>query len=174
MLKETGNHVHFSPLFIYINARRLKKPFGVLNDHGISLKYCMKAMERYGICEEEHWPYNEELVNTRPPPLVYERAYQYTIVPKALPINVKAFKTALVRGELPMVGLYLHPSAGEEVIRNDGRIPLPDANSITAKKSSWHSVVFVGYDDVKKHFIVRNSWSARWVRREEFPFRTGL
>lgn len=174
MKRETGCHVNVSCLFIYHNARRLKRPYGVLNDHGVSLKYCVKAVEKYGFCEEEHWPYNEELVNTRPPQLVYERANQYTIAPKALPINIKSFKAALVRDELPMVAIYLYPSAGEDVIRNEGRIPLPDANSITAKTSPWHSVVFVGYDDVSKHFIVRNSWSARWVRRDEYSLRVDL
>lgn len=47
--------------------------------------------------------------------------------------------------------------------RNKGHVPMPKADAKTRNTHGWHAMLCVGYSDIDRVFIVRNSWGREWV-----------
>ena len=132
---------------------------------------CNKQLKDYGTVNEEEWQYNDDTEDTEhqgPPPenCFYTKRY-YSNQPvyiRELSI-INDIKTILLGSNIvsaaPVtIGFALYESFNSYSTRRTGwvTIPLPE-EEITG----YHAMLIVGWDDVDKVFIVRNSWSTSWA-----------
>lgn len=153
--------VNPSRLFIYYNERVIAGD--VADDSGACLADGIKALQTYGACDEADYPYHDDKVrfSEPPPPELYEKAKANVVVQFE---NIKAdhdhIKAALA-SDLPVaLGLTLYDSFETREVARNGRVPMPN----TSKESclGGHAVLFIGFDEDEKVWIVRNSWGAGW------------
>lgn len=73
--------------------------------------------------------------------------------------GLKEIKHCLSEG-YPVASLFnVYPSMFDVFVYRSGEIPLPEA---LEKPIGQHSMAIVGFDDDKRHLIVKNSWSKSW------------
>jgi C1A family cysteine protease len=69
--------------------------------------------------------------------------------------NLREFLYALAEGFPFIFGFSVYDSFESQEVSRTGIVPLPrDSESFLG----GHAVLAVGYDQIKRHFIVRNSW----------------
>ncbi len=160
---------NFAPsrMFIYYNERALQR--ATHHHGGANLRAGLRAVQRYGVCPERHWPYrdDEKLLHERPSDDCYEEArhhkiYSYrriTIGHNGHSVFLEHLKSCLYEG-CPFVFAFLvHKSFESDQVGNTGMMPLPEPREAVI---TYHAVVGVGYDDEKRHILVRNSWGPSW------------
>jgi len=156
----------FSPsrLFIYYNERAMEGNEGT--DAGAMIRDGIKSLHKIGTCSEAEWPYNVDVFTTKPPESAYanagkERAQEYARVPQTLE-DMKA----CIAGGFPFAfGFTVFSSFMTEQVASSGYMTMP---SLYDSVLGGHAVMAVGYDDEKKHFIVRNSWGEEWGTKGYF------
>lgn len=158
-IKQKNTHLFMpSRLFIYYNTRIF---CGDLHsDGGGTLRDAVKALVTYGACEETLWPYNENKVLIKPTSKCYiegrrNKALKYAAVSQ----NLIALKTALYNGFPVIFGFQVYESFESEEVATTGIMPMPQEGENVI---GGHAVTFVGYDDDKQMFKVRNSWGLSW------------
>ena len=73
--------------------------------------------------------------------------------------KIREIKSCLSEG-YPVASLFrLFPSLFDVFVYRSGEIPVPSDKETAV---GTHALTIVGYDDSKKSFIVRNSWSKSW------------
>ncbi|BAY22660.1 hypothetical protein NIES2100_24230 [Calothrix sp. NIES-2100] len=173
--KSSESYTDSSALFLYRVTRNLMQREG---DSGASVRDTIKAMVAFGVCPEEHWPYNEEKFDEEPTAFCYSFAENYKTIKYfrldygqisryTLLCQVKV----LLASEIPCIfGFTLYNSVYDEANVLKGHIPLPNKRS---KVIGGHTVVAVGYHDRKMienenglpskgALLIRNSWGTRW------------
>jgi len=147
-----------SRLFIYYNERAMEGSEKI--DAGAMIRDGIKSLHKIGTCSEKEWPYNIDLFAAKPPTSAYshaanERAEKYSRVPQTL-----KDMQACIAGGFPFVfGFTVFDSFMSEQVRSSGYMTMPCLHD---SMLGGHAVLAVGYDDKKKHFIVRNSWGEEW------------
>jgi C1A family cysteine protease len=156
LLRKTGaGAMDLSRLFVYYNTRRLRGD--IMNDTGATIAECMAALLAYGAPDETLWPYSDtHLWQTEPPDEIYQQALflenlQYTRVAPGAGVQ------AALAAEIPVCfGIFL-PSSVYEMAANNGDMSIAGRLSSTAD-AGGHAMLIVGYDQLRSHYIVRNSW----------------
>ena len=155
---------NLSRLFIYYNERALEG--SVDQDSGAEIRDGIKTLATYGVCNETVWPYNVDQFTIKPSAQCYTSAlpdviHSYYSLDAATPaqtlINIK---TAIASGEPVSFGFDVYDSFESDTVAQTGIMSIPDTT--TESIQGGHAVVFVGYDDAKQWFIVRNSWGTNW------------
>ena len=149
-----------SRLFIYYNARlRAGKE---IKDAGSHIQYAVDSLMKIGACKESTWPYDLKSVNVKPHTESYEVAANFKIEKtKFVPVNLDAWKASLAEGYPIVFGVALFPSF-DTCNKNKGVVPMPSPDEASRSAHGLHAMLCVGYSDVDKMFIVRNSWGERW------------
>jgi C1A family cysteine protease len=147
-----------SRLFLYYNERKLEND--IPDDAGALLSDGIQCLLNYGICSESEWPYDINQFATKPPNSCYTDALNH----KALNVtNINntelSMKNALFSGYPFVVGIAVYASFETQTVANTGLVPMPTIND---QLLGGHAVVCVGYNDNKKHWIMRNSWGSSW------------
>lgn len=154
-----------SRLFIYYNERVLG---GNINrDSGAYLRNGIKAMVKWGVCEETLWPYIKENFRVKPSAEAYGDAVKSPIKEYLRLDNriIGQLKECLATGHGFVFGFAVYPSFETREVAKTGIVPMPgDHESMIG----GHAVFCVGYDDEKEHFIVRNSWGDDWGDKGHF------
>lgn len=156
-----------SRLFIFYNQR--SRQIALHQGTGVNLREGLKAVRQHGVCPEHHWPYRNEFsaIHIRPPARAYEAAQPHKILSyRRLTMGqhsparfVHLLKSCLAEG-FPFVFAFLvHESFESEEVRRSGVMPLPEHRE---SRITMHAVMAVGYDDHRKHVLVRNSWGPSW------------
>ena len=178
--KKDGQDIYASRLFIYYNGRVKENNDPNVTDSGCSMTCAIEALEEYGVCLENIWPYDISQVNVRPSAEAYQSAKPHKIT-EALQINIdlNEMKTCLAQGYPFAFGLKLYKSFDDAV--DTGVVPIPNVSDggrqsdgrstfsiIIFQRSilfsfSSHALLAVGYSDQSQSFIVRNSWGVNWV-----------
>lgn len=159
LIRYRGRQV-FDPsrLFLYYNTRLLKNMVEV--DDGGSLREALKALNIYGMCPEDMWPYETRLFSNRPPYRAYKFGRKHkSITYFRVPQELSQLKQCLIDGYLFAFGMCVHQTFESESVRETGIIPMPQASD---RILGGHAVCAVGFDDQKEVFIVRNSWGEQW------------
>jgi len=147
-----------SRLFIYYNTRALKNK--VLSDEGGSLRDALKAIHSYGVCPEEMWPYDITSYTAKPPHHVYQYGENYdSIVYFRVPQLVSHLCQCLMDGCLFAFGISVYSNFETDIANNGGYISLPTDSDMYL---GGHAVCAVGFDNIKRVFIIRNSWGLNW------------
>ena len=175
----------YSRLFVYYNIR---EPYPQLRDRdgGAYLSDGFKSVYYWGVCEEKLWPYNPDLVNTKPSATAYERAKEYKVKEYARIDGVGAFKSQsgidshliilhLLQEGFP-IAIAIHLSYRFGSMPNDFEHQLEYYQGVQGGEPFFnHAMLIVGYDSESDSYIIQNSWGREWgaeglcvIKREVF------
>lgn len=147
----------FSAAFLYYIERQFDNTLDQ-GDCGSMGRSAVKMMNNFGVCLEAEDPY-----------IVGDFGRAPTAEQSASALNFKAgayhrlgfadMKSCLASGYVFAVGFNVYESF-ESNIGSDGMMPVPDIKH--EELLGGHEVLFIGYDDSKAAYKVRNSWGSDW------------
>jgi C1A family cysteine protease len=147
-----------SRLFVYYNERAAEGT--VATDAGAELYDGVASLKKYGVCEEEDWPYVEAMFSVKPPAACYTSALKAQVLVAAnIPDTLAGMKQSLALSFPFVVGFVVYESFESPGVAATGMMPMPQPGE---KVLGGHAVLVVGYDDSMSRFIVRNSWGEGW------------
>lgn len=160
----------FSERFTYFDTRVNIEKSSALEDNGAYLRDTLKSLVKNGTCLEKTWNY---LTNGQcnfseiPSTVAIEEAkkYQartYSNIPVGTTLAerkncLETLRILLQKGNLFVGGFTCYSNLYKGL---SGNILLPDKK--IDKIIGGHAVCFVGYDDNRKVFKFKNSWSSSW------------
>ncbi|UJR16673.1 hypothetical protein I4U23_003573 [Adineta vaga] len=151
-----------SRLFLYYNGQRKEQQTRHVQDLGVHQRSVALSMRKYGLCEEEFWPYRRRLLNKQPSSTAYRQASKYTVVLLSVPITIEAIETCL-HNQIPVPIDIIMDDETEQIIQtNNGFLKMGKLKNSIIDKENLHTVVIVGYDRDERYFIMRNSWGVGW------------
>jgi hypothetical protein len=147
-----------SRLFLYYNERVLLN--NVSQDTGAYLSDGILTLQKYGLCQETSWPYNISQFTVKPPESCYTEALDHiALTVQNIDNTLNEMQTSLALNEPFVVGIAVYSSFQTLLVARTGMVPMP------SKKDTFlggHAIVCVGYDNIKKLWIMRNSWGTSW------------
>lgn len=147
-----------SRLYIYYNARLLEGATGF--DGGAQIRDGVKGVVRYGAPPEDAWVYDTDRVLATPPQDAYDLGKLDLLLGyQRVNQSIDDLRHALARSEPFIFGFSVYESFEGPQVAGTGQLELPAAGEALV---GGHAVLGVGYDDVSRVFIVRNSWSDAW------------
>jgi C1A family cysteine protease len=165
-LKQNNAEVFMpSRLFIYYNERRMEN--SIDTDSGAQIADGMKSINVYGVCEEHRYPYIVDNFRECPDDELYAEAKLAHSVNYAqiylneTDVNSRCdhLKSALVAGFPIVFGFTVFQSFETDEVAQTGNVQVPTPNET---ELGGHAVCAVGFDDVRRVFIVKNSWGSKW------------
>lgn len=164
MARKRGWNMRFSPRYLWNLGRKME---GTVDQNvGMYLEDAIKVMDNLGMMPEEQYPFmtvdpenrNFASVLTQlPSNAQIEQAKKFRISQGWERItSVHAMKKALSEGKPVVFAMMVFSNIGDAV---NGVIPLPGPND---EPVGGHAIVAVGYDNVRRQIIFRNSWGAEW------------
>jgi C1A family cysteine protease len=147
-----------SKLFLYFCTRDAEN--ATTSDTGGQIRDAVKCLNKQGICTTDFWQYDETKVFERPGDAAYQDASHFK-VGEYIGVNVKlnAIKQVLANGFPIIFGTTIFSSFEGKKVEKNGKVPYPKKEE---KMLGGHAMCIVGYDDVKRIFIVQNSWGVVW------------
>lgn len=144
-LTQDKNQV-FSPEFIYHFSRILENTS--YKDNGVSIRSALKAMKKWGVCIEELFPYDPDMIDREPNKEAILNARNYRIDKYySIRNGLYSMKSYLYTHRLPiLMGLTIFPSAKNKSVKKNGIIPIP----YNEQPEGQHCVLVVGYKTVDK------------------------
>ena len=152
-----------SRLFIYYYTRYLMRT--VKKDSGVDNRSLMKALSKYGACDESLWPYDISKFKIKPPKACINSALdhqvkEYTAINQTLP----DLKSCIAQGHPFLLGFYVPESFESEEMAKTGILKMP----VRGKIIGGHDVYAIAYDDDKQSFLIGNSWGEDWGQKGYF------
>jgi C1A family cysteine protease len=169
--KQAKQRPDFRPsrLFLYYNGRRGED--NTFYDTGIGIADCIASIQRFGVCSEDQWPYDDTPANEhnqefptyskavlRPTPDLYVEARKHkAITCLKMDQEIESIKSCLSLGFPIVFGFRMYE---DSFIDPDSGFPRTSIlmPSIQDKMIGLHAVLAVGYDDQREVIICRNSW----------------
>ena len=155
--KIDGEYADVSRLFIYYNERVLMDT--VDYDSGASLRDGIKTLKNEGACAEKSWPYVVKKFDDKPPVKCYEEAKDHCIQSYHRIHTIAEMLTCLAEGYPFVFGFTVYESFDTPKVKKTGVVDIPGEDEVAI---SGHAVMAVGYDQVSRRFLVRNSWGTSW------------
>lgn len=145
-----------SRLFVYYNER--KDEHQIKTDAGATIRESVKAVKKYGVCPEKHWPYDIAKFANKPPKTCYTEALKYVDLTYLRVHQGQAeMQNCLAEGFAIVIGINVYESFESSAVAKSGEVPMPAADE---QLLGGHALLVVGYENDK--WIVRNSWGADW------------
>jgi len=142
--------------FQYFNARWLEGT--IKSDSGAQIRNAIKAMNKYGICSDELWPYDPKTMFNKPTPEAYIDALQYKVLDYyRVSVDQNAIKQVIASGYPLVIGISIYESFESPQTAESGVVPLPQKGE---DLMGGHCMCVYGYDQEGAH--VRNSWGPTW------------
>ena len=147
-----------SRLFIYYNARVLEN--SVASDDGCQIRDAVKQLNSLGACHEDIWPYQIPKFPIKPLAKCYAQAKKDQVIQYSRILQTEQELEACLAGGYPICcGISLYESFETPAAAQVGLIPMPN---LTERALGGHAVLVVGYDHIRRLFIMRNSWGEDW------------
>ncbi|MEI6421702.1 MAG: C1 family peptidase [Lentisphaerota bacterium] len=153
----------FSRLFLYYEERNLE---GTIDeDSGAYLRDGAKALAKCGVCYEKTWPYIINKFTDKPTEASYDEAYPHHIhsyysldgrTPEKTLMNLK---TCIANKQCFVFGFMVYDYFESDEMKSTGILKMPTANE---QICGGHAVMGVGYSNITKTFLIKNSWGKRW------------
>ena len=156
--KEYKNLISLSPRYLYSLC---KKYDGSPGEEGTYPRMAMKMLLNYGTPPEKYWPYRPHQAD-KPKAGADKAAIEYKVKAYARLRTVSEMKRSLVINGPFLAGVDVYESWFTNRASKTGLIPMPKKSE---QYQGGHAICIVGYDDVKKMFKFKNSWSAKWGER---------
>lgn len=149
--------VDLSRLFLYYNARKLD---GDINeDIGAYISTAIKAIQTYGLCREDLWPYDIHKYKVQPNWRCYHDASKRSVKNVREVLLHDDILTALDSLHPVVVGVALYDEFNH-IDTKSTVLPMPrDPDNAIGS----HAMCIVGYDNVKQLFLLRNSFGNDWA-----------
>lgn len=149
-----------SRLFVYYNTRALMGT--VASDSGVDNRTMLKALAKWGFCDEAAWPYDVQQFRQQAPQSVYDAADANRITDYAsVPQSAQTMKGCLAGGKPFLFGFTVYESFESSEVERTGLVPMPSAGE---RVLGGHDVCVVGYDDATGLWKFKNSWGTSWGR----------
>lgn len=160
-----GRHTNGSRLFVYKTTRNL---LGWKGDTGAYVRTTLKALAKFGVCDERFWPYEVGRFDEEPSAFCYAhaataRTLRYFRLDRAGRQGeelLKLLKTVLALGMPVVLGFSVYNFGNAK-----GEFLMPHKGD---RLRGGHAVIAVGYDDSRTvggnpgALHIRNSWGAYW------------
>jgi len=160
-----------SRLFVYYNTRVLDGS-NVNQDTGSSIRNAIKSVGKQGVCSEASWQYNIAKFAVKPPLSTYEEALNnQAITYQSVQQTLSQLQGCLASGFPIAMGFTVFSSFESDHVARTGIMPMPSSGE---KVLGGHAVLFVGYDNNRGCFIVRNSWGTGWGDKGDFYMPYGF
>lgn len=105
---------------------------------------------------------SEDMINEEPDEDSYTQGSNFKIVEaEYIETDQDLWKQTLAAGYPIAFALNTFRNF-DDASRNKGRVPMPKADAKTRNTHGWHAMLCVGYSDIDRDFIVRNSWGREW------------
>ena len=163
---ERKNGVPFvdaSRLFIYYNERALEGT--IKSDAGAMIRDGIKTLKNQGVCLEKTWPYVISKFAVKPSAACYKEALKRQITSYHRILMLDEMRACLAEGFPFVFGFTVYESFESQDVARTGVVQMPQP---AERSLGGHAVLAVGYDDVQKRFIVRNSWGTGWGQKGYF------
>jgi C1A family cysteine protease len=149
-----------SRLFIYYNER--VQIHTVLSDSGAFIRDGIKSLNRDGVCPESDWPYLIAKFTQKPPNQLYKKALKNQVIQymRLENMQINQLQTCLSEGFPFVFGFSVFESFWS--MGKNGVIPMPKNGEGLI---GGHAVMAVGYDQLNKRFLIRNSWGEAWGKK---------
>jgi C1A family cysteine protease len=89
----------------------------------------------------------------------FEELYKSLDIEENPQKTIEDTNMCLISNEPFVVGILIFSSFETLIVAKTGYVPMPKYNDTVL---GGHAVVCVGYDDIKKVWIMRNSWGTSW------------
>lgn len=148
-----------SRLYIYYFSRLLE---GNTNeDSGCDIRNVLKAISKYGACDELLYPYDISKFKDKPSSncIIDAKLRIKKIRYLSIEQNLRVIKNCLYRGYPIILGVNMYESFESKDTLKSGNIPIPDIN--IEKNLGFHCILLIGYNEYNKDnkfFIFINSW----------------
>jgi len=146
-----------SRLFVYYNARVIEGDPDL--DIGVYVRDGIKAVNKWGVCSEEHWPYLTDKFATVPDAQSYLDAKTRSIKSYYRIKSIKDMISTIDAGYPIVTGIEVFGDFDNIGINSNPIIPMPKD---TDESLGGHAITIVGYDNSKEYFICRNSYGEQW------------
>jgi C1A family cysteine protease len=151
-------NANLSRLDLYYNERLIENTIN--EDSGANMRDIGNAISKYGICEETYFPYDVTKFTNKPTDVANTNGLKYKIKSYYSVKTTDDIKNVLAVKQQPvLIGMAVYSSFESDAVAKTGIVPLPKKKE---QILGGHAVLVVGYDNVKKWFIVRNSWGSSW------------
>lgn len=150
---------YLSPQFFY-NNRNYMNDDNTSNDgdNGMTGRDVMKILKKVGICKENEYKYDDMNRNDNCTDIsewIKVNALQHRIKSYARVTTINGLKDDLFYNGPCLIAF---PVYGNESMNTPMWLKKSDYDI----SMGGHAMTVVGYDDMKKHFIIRNSWGSKW------------
>ena len=147
-----------SRLYIYYFSRFLED--NVDDDSGCNLRDAMKAIVKFGACDELLYPYKIQKFNKMPNKICIKQGKQRIKKIKYMSVcqNLNTIKNCLFNNYPIILGIELYDSSESDESLKSGNIQIPNVSNETY--IGGHCILLMGYNDEKKIFYFLNSWGA--------------
>jgi len=152
-----------SRLFVYYNARAIEGDPDM--DEGVHVRAGIKAINKWGVCSENYWPYLTDKFATIPNVESYLDATTRLIDSYHRMNSINDIVSTINEGCPVVTGMEVFGDFDDIGINSNSIIPMP---SNSDESLGGHAVTIVGYDNDKKYFICRNSYGEQWGDRGYF------
>lgn len=164
LLSKGGSLFCPSRCFIYYNTLFKDNKFKDLDENAISSsKLCLrdhlKALKRFGVCNEKNYSYSFDTLLRKPSDLCYNEGKYLNFDYHRVPISIELIKYFLSKNEIVLCNMSIYNSFLDNETRSSGRIRLPQ------EIDSYLGMLacsIVGYLESNQTFILRFSFGTFW------------
>lgn len=148
---------NLSRLFAYYISRDEEEKN---SDSGASIRNAFKAVNKWGICHEETWPYIPSKYAVTPPETAFAEAMEHQSIryERIYPVTKEAIMDAVSRGFPVVYGKILYESFMSSAVAKTGIVPKP--RTCREDKIGGHCMVIFDYDEAGT--VELNSWGRNW------------
>lgn len=149
-----------SRLFLYYEARKLLGR--VTQDSGSTLRDNLRVVSALGLTKEKLWPYDIARFAVEPPAIAYQKATKFQVLEYLRVDNLSLAECldCLASGYPFVIGITTYPSFRTPAVTASGIVPTP--NPSRESPYGGHALMVCGYDQGRRAFLARNSWSSDW------------
>lgn len=153
--KDYGLNEYLSPQFFYNNRSYWNddKQDGddINEDNGMTGRDVMRILKEIGICKESEYPYFKIEKANEIPQEIYASASRNKISSYARIYSIEGLKHSLLDNGPCLITFPVYNYGKEMWIQKKEE-----------DMFGGHAMTVVGFDDIEKHFIIRNSWGSNW------------
>ena len=156
-LSGKGTFKHSSRLFIYNNERIKAGTFN--EDGGANMRDGGDVLHDLGVCPESMFPFQVDNLYKHPSDAAYAQALTHRNSTYYALDSIREMRQCLQEGYPFVLGIDVPEAMMNEPMSSTGRMSLRNWNT---KSAGGHALMCCGYNDDKKEWLIRNSWSSDW------------